>query len=81
MNADPDLACRGKGRSWGNCYVFSRCYLTLDVAAVNFLAAAVIFQLDIRDPAAVAAAVDQIEAKLGLPNVVIHNAAGTPVIW
>jgi NAD(P)-dependent dehydrogenase (short-subunit alcohol dehydrogenase family) len=34
-------------------------------------------QLDIRDPAAVTAAVDQIEAQLGLPNVVIHNAAGT----
>lgn len=33
-------------------------------------------QLDIRDPAAVKAAVDHIEASLGLPNVVIHNAAG-----
>jgi NAD(P)-dependent dehydrogenase (short-subunit alcohol dehydrogenase family) len=33
----------------------------------------------VRDPAAVAAAVDQIEAQLGLPNVVIHNAAGTAV--
>merc|ERR1719187_2162826 len=33
-------------------------------------------QLDIRDPKAVTAAVDQIEAELGLPSVVIHNAAG-----
>jgi len=33
-------------------------------------------QLDIRDPAAVAAAVDKIETDLGLPNIVIHNAAG-----
>lgn len=33
-------------------------------------------QLDVRDPAAVTAAVDQIEAQLGLPNIVIHNAAG-----
>jgi len=33
-------------------------------------------QLDIRDPTAVKAAVDSIEAELGLPSVVIHNAAG-----
>ncbi|XP_023335095.1 2,4-dienoyl-CoA reductase, mitochondrial [Eurytemora carolleeae] len=33
-------------------------------------------QLDIRDPLAVKAAVDKIESELGLPNVVIHNAAG-----
>jgi len=33
-------------------------------------------QLDIRDPKAVTAAVDQIEKELGLPTVVIHNAAG-----
>ena len=33
-------------------------------------------QLDIRDPAAVAEAVDKIEETLGLPSVVIHNAAG-----
>merc|ERR1712025_855242 len=33
-------------------------------------------QLDIRDPKAVTAAVDQIEKELGLPSVVIHNAAG-----
>ena len=33
-------------------------------------------QLDIRDPAAVGKAVDQIETELGLPNVVVHNAAG-----
>jgi len=33
-------------------------------------------QLDIRDPAAVAEAVDKIEEKLGLPSVVVHNAAG-----
>jgi len=33
-------------------------------------------QLDVRDPAAVAKAIDQIEAELGLPNVVINNAAG-----
>lgn len=33
-------------------------------------------QLDIRDPSAVGAAVDRVEAELGLPTVVIHNAAG-----
>jgi len=33
-------------------------------------------QLDIRDPAAVKAAVDQIESSLGLPSVIVHNAAG-----
>jgi len=33
-------------------------------------------QLDIRDPAAVKQAVDKVEAELGLPTVVIHNAAG-----
>jgi len=33
-------------------------------------------QLDIRDPAAVKLAVDKIEEELGLPTVVIHNAAG-----
>jgi len=33
-------------------------------------------QLDIRDPLAVKAAVDRVEAELGLPTVVIHNAAG-----
>ena len=33
-------------------------------------------QLDIRDPQAVAEVVDQIEAKLGLPTVVVNNAAG-----
>ena len=33
-------------------------------------------QLDIRDPAAVGAAVDKIESELGLPTVVLHNAAG-----
>lgn len=33
-------------------------------------------QLDIRDPVAVKAAVDTIEEQLGLPSVVIHNAAG-----
>jgi len=33
-------------------------------------------QLDIRDPKAVAEAVDKVEAELGLPSVVIHNAAG-----
>lgn len=33
-------------------------------------------QLDIRDPAAVTKAVDTIEAQLGLPTVVVHNAAG-----
>ena len=33
-------------------------------------------QLDIRDPEAVKRAVDQVEQELGLPNVVIHNAAG-----
>ena len=33
-------------------------------------------QLDIRDPKAVTAAVDQIEKELGLPSVVVHNAAG-----
>ena len=33
-------------------------------------------QLDIRDPAAVGKAVDQIESELGLPSVVVHNAAG-----
>merc|ERR1719365_438393 len=33
-------------------------------------------QLDIRDPEAVNKAVDTIESQLGLPNVVIHNAAG-----
>ena len=32
--------------------------------------------MDIRDPLAVKAAVDKIESELGLPNVVIHNAAG-----
>jgi 2,4-dienoyl-CoA reductase len=32
--------------------------------------------LDIRDPAAIAKVVDKIEAELGLPNVVVHNAAG-----
>ncbi len=34
-------------------------------------------QLDIRDPAAVAEAVDKIEEKLGLPSLVVHNAAGS----
>ena len=33
-------------------------------------------QLDIRDPQAVKEAVDKVEQELGLPNVVIHNAAG-----
>jgi len=33
-------------------------------------------QLDIRDPKAVTEAVDKVEAELGLPSVVIHNAAG-----
>merc|ERR1712025_899458 len=33
-------------------------------------------QLDIRDPKAVTAAVDQIEKQLGTPTVVVHNAAG-----
>ena len=33
-------------------------------------------QCDIRDPKAIAEAVDQIEEKLGLPNVVVNNAAG-----
>merc|ERR1712080_217073 len=33
-------------------------------------------QLDIRDPEAVKKAVDRIEQEMGLPNVVIHNAAG-----
>jgi len=33
-------------------------------------------QLDIRDPTNVKNAVDQIENELGLPNVVVHNAAG-----
>jgi len=33
-------------------------------------------QLDIRDPENVRKAVDTIESQLGLPNVVIHNAAG-----
>ena len=32
--------------------------------------------MDIRDPLGVKAAVDRIESELGLPNVVIHNAAG-----
>ena len=35
-----------------------------------------ISQLDIRDPAAVKLAVDKIEQELGLPSVVINNAAG-----
>jgi len=33
-------------------------------------------QLDIRDPKAVKEAVDKVESELGLPTVVIHNAAG-----
>jgi len=33
-------------------------------------------QLDIRDPDAIKVAVDRIEQELGLPSVVIHNAAG-----
>ena len=33
-------------------------------------------QLDIRDPQAVKEAVDKVEQELGLPSVVIHNAAG-----
>jgi len=33
-------------------------------------------QLDIRDPEAIRIAVDSIESSLGLPDVVIHNAAG-----
>eukprot|EP00088_Acartia_fossae_P037204 TRINITY_DN38365_c0_g1_i1.p1 TRINITY_DN38365_c0_g1~~TRINITY_DN38365_c0_g1_i1.p1 ORF type:complete len:349 (+),score=59.83 TRINITY_DN38365_c0_g1_i1:36-1049(+) len=33
-------------------------------------------QLDIRNPAAVKEAVDKVEAEMGLPTVVIHNAAG-----
>jgi len=33
-------------------------------------------QLDVRDPAAIKEMVDKIELELGLPNVVIHNAAG-----
>ena len=33
-------------------------------------------QLDIRDPEAVTRAVDTIEAQLGTPTVVVHNAAG-----
>merc|ERR1719422_2853339 len=33
-------------------------------------------QLDIRDPEAVKAAVDKIERELGLPTVVVNNAAG-----
>ena len=32
--------------------------------------------MDVRDPAAVKAAADEVEAKLGLPSVVINNAAG-----
>jgi len=32
--------------------------------------------LDIRNPAAIKEVVDKIEAELGLPNVVVHNAAG-----
>eukprot|EP00088_Acartia_fossae_P042905 TRINITY_DN4515_c0_g1_i4.p1 TRINITY_DN4515_c0_g1~~TRINITY_DN4515_c0_g1_i4.p1 ORF type:complete len:346 (-),score=98.17 TRINITY_DN4515_c0_g1_i4:43-1053(-) len=34
------------------------------------------YSLDIRNPAAITEVVDQIEADLGLPNVVVHNAAG-----
>ncbi|XP_071517976.1 2,4-dienoyl-CoA reductase [(3E)-enoyl-CoA-producing], mitochondrial-like [Panulirus ornatus] len=33
-------------------------------------------QMDVRDPAAVAAAFDSCEAKFGLPNIIINNAAG-----
>jgi len=33
-------------------------------------------QLDIRNPTAIAEVVNKIEAELGLPNVVVHNAAG-----
>ncbi|XP_053744145.1 2,4-dienoyl-CoA reductase, mitochondrial isoform X3 [Synchiropus splendidus] len=33
-------------------------------------------QCDVRDPGAVAAAVDQMESLTGLPNVIINNAAG-----
>lgn len=33
-------------------------------------------QLDIRDPSGVSAALDVCEAKFGLPNIIINNAAG-----
>lgn len=33
-------------------------------------------QMDIRDPSAVSTALDLCEAKFGLPNIVINNAAG-----
>ena len=33
-------------------------------------------QCDVRDPAAIAAAVDACVDKFGLPDVVVHNAAG-----
>lgn len=33
-------------------------------------------QMDIRDPSAVSMALDRCEAKFGLPNIVINNAAG-----
>lgn len=33
-------------------------------------------QMDIRDPSAVATAFDACEAKFGLPNIIINNAAG-----
>ncbi|PAV62459.1 hypothetical protein WR25_08581 [Diploscapter pachys] len=34
------------------------------------------FQMDIRKPEMISQAVDQIESKLGLPNIVVNNAAG-----
>ena len=46
---------------------------------INFAYSRIFVQLDVRDPAAVAKAIDQIEAELGLPNVVINNAAGTDI--
>ena len=33
-------------------------------------------QGDVRDPAAVSSALDAVEAELGLPHIVINNAAG-----
>lgn len=34
------------------------------------------FSADVRDPVAIKAAVDHVEKELGLPNVIINNAAG-----